>query len=83
VTSKGMRWLISKLRVVWFDGWWTVSRDRPWLVVTYVWAVLSGSDLWVKCTSSVELENPFEWSCPRYRIGHGVVLTRRVWRMVI
>jgi hypothetical protein len=21
---------------------------------------------------------PFEWSCPRYRIGYGVVLTRRV-----
>jgi hypothetical protein len=37
-------------------GWWAVSRDSPWLGVTYVWAVLSGSDLWVKCTSSVELE---------------------------
>jgi hypothetical protein len=42
--------------VVWFDGWWAVSRDRSWLDVTYVRAVLSGSDLWVKCTSSAELE---------------------------
>jgi hypothetical protein len=33
-----------------------VSRGRPWLGVTYVRAVLSGSDLWVKYTSSVELE---------------------------
>jgi hypothetical protein len=37
--------------VVWFDGWWVVSRDRPWLGVAYGWAVLSGSDLWVKCAS--------------------------------
>jgi hypothetical protein len=42
--------------VVWFDGWWEVSRDRPWLGVANVWAMLSGSDLWVKCTSSIELE---------------------------
>jgi hypothetical protein len=42
--------------VIWFDGWWVVSRDRPWLGVAYVWAMLSGFDLWVKCTSSVELE---------------------------
>jgi hypothetical protein len=42
--------------VVWFVGWWAVSRDRPWLGVTYVRVVLSDSDLWVKCTSSVELE---------------------------
>jgi hypothetical protein len=42
--------------VVWFDGWWAVSRDRPWLDVAYVWTVLSGSDLWIKCTSSAELE---------------------------
>jgi hypothetical protein len=33
-----------------------VSRDRPWLGVAYVWAVSSGSDLWVKCTGSAELE---------------------------
>jgi hypothetical protein len=33
-----------------------VSRDRPWLGVAYVWAVLNGSDLWAKCTSSQELE---------------------------
>jgi hypothetical protein len=33
-----------------------VSRGRPWLGVTYVRAVLSGSDLWVKCTSSAELK---------------------------
>jgi hypothetical protein len=33
-----------------------VSRDRPWLSVTYVQAMLSGFDLWVKCTSSTELE---------------------------
>jgi hypothetical protein len=33
-----------------------VSQGRPWLGVTYVRAVLSGSDLWVKCTSSAELE---------------------------
>jgi hypothetical protein len=32
------------------------SRDRPWLGVAYVRAVLSGSDVWVKCTSSAELE---------------------------
>jgi hypothetical protein len=32
------------------------SRDRPWLSVAYVRAVLSGFDLWVKCTNSVELE---------------------------
>jgi hypothetical protein len=42
--------------VVWFDGWWVVSRDRPWLGVAYVRAVLSGFDLWVKCTCSEELE---------------------------
>jgi hypothetical protein len=42
--------------VVWFDGWWAVSWDRTWLCVSYVWVVLSGFDLWVKCTSSVELE---------------------------
>jgi hypothetical protein len=42
--------------VIWFDGWWVLSWDRLWLGVTYVWAVLSGSDLWVKCTSSAELE---------------------------
>jgi hypothetical protein len=68
--------------VVWFDGWWTVSRDRPWLGVAYVQAVLSGSDLWVKCTKLYRVRNPFEWWCPRYRIGYGVVLTRRVWSMV-
>jgi hypothetical protein len=33
-----------------------VSRGRPWLGVTYVRAVLSDSDLWIKCTSSAELE---------------------------
>jgi hypothetical protein len=33
-----------------------VSRDRPCLGVTYVQIVLSGSDLWEKCTSSAELE---------------------------
>jgi hypothetical protein len=33
-----------------------VSRDRPWLGVAYVWAMLSGFDLWVKCTSTVVLE---------------------------
>jgi hypothetical protein len=42
--------------VVWFDGWWAVNRDRPWLGVAYVRAVLSGFDLWVKCTCSAELE---------------------------
>jgi hypothetical protein len=42
--------------VVWFDGWWAVSRDRPWLGVAYVWAVLSGFDLWEKCINSAELE---------------------------
>jgi hypothetical protein len=35
-------------------------RDRPWLGVAYVRAVLSGSGLWVKCTSSAEFENLFE-----------------------
>jgi hypothetical protein len=39
-----------------FAGWWVVSWDRPWLDVTYVRAVLNGSDLWRKCTSSTELE---------------------------
>jgi hypothetical protein len=29
------------------------------------------------------VRNPFEWPCPWYRIGYGVVLTRRVWSMVI
>jgi hypothetical protein len=29
------------------------------------------------------VRNPFEWSCPRYRSGYGVVITRRVWSMVI
>jgi hypothetical protein len=29
------------------------------------------------------VRNPFEWSCPRYRTGYDVVLTRRVWNMVI
>jgi hypothetical protein len=52
-------------------------RDRPWLGVAYVRAVLSGSGLWVKCTSSAESENPFEWPCPRYRIGYGVDITPR------
>jgi hypothetical protein len=42
--------------VVWFDGWWPISRDRSWLGVAYVRAMLSGSDLWVKCISSAELE---------------------------
>jgi hypothetical protein len=37
-------------------GRWAVSRDRPWLGVAYVRAVLSGSDLWVKCAGSTELE---------------------------
>jgi hypothetical protein len=37
-------------------GWWAVSRDSPWLGVTYVRAVLSDSGLWVKCTNSAELE---------------------------
>jgi hypothetical protein len=38
--------------------WWlgAVSWNRPWLGVAYVRAVLSGSDLWGKCTSSAELE---------------------------
>jgi hypothetical protein len=56
VPSKWMRWLIWRPRVVLFDGWWAVSRDRPWLGVAYVQAVLSGSNLWGKCTSSAELE---------------------------
>jgi hypothetical protein len=42
--------------VIWFDGWWAVSRDRPWLGVTYVQAMLSASDLWGKRTGSIELE---------------------------
>jgi hypothetical protein len=42
--------------VVWFVGWWAISRDRPWLGVAYVRAVLSGFDLWVKCTDFAELE---------------------------
>jgi hypothetical protein len=29
------------------------------------------------------VRNPFEWPCPRYGIGYGMVLTRRVWNMVI
>jgi hypothetical protein len=29
------------------------------------------------------VRNPFEWSCPRYRSGYGVVLTCRVWSMLI
>jgi hypothetical protein len=29
------------------------------------------------------VRNPFEWLCPRYRTGYSVVLTRRVWNMVI
>jgi hypothetical protein len=41
--------------VVWFVGWWAVSRDRLWLGVAYVWVVLNGFDLWIKCTSSAEL----------------------------
>jgi hypothetical protein len=38
--------------------WWlgAVSQDRSWLGVAYVRAVLSGSDLWGKCTTSAELE---------------------------
>jgi hypothetical protein len=51
-----MRWLVWRPRVVWFDGWWAVSRDRPWLGVAYVWAMLSDSDLSGKCIGSVELE---------------------------
>jgi hypothetical protein len=37
-------------------GWWSVNQDSPWLGIAYVRAVLSGSDLWVKCTNSAELE---------------------------
>jgi hypothetical protein len=38
-------------------GWLgAVIRGRSWLGVAYVHAMLSGSDLWVKCTSSAELE---------------------------
>jgi hypothetical protein len=33
-----------------------VSQNKPWLGVAYVQAMLSGSDLWGKCTSSAELE---------------------------
>jgi hypothetical protein len=29
------------------------------------------------------VRNSFEWPCHRYRIGYGVVLTRRVFCMVI
>jgi hypothetical protein len=29
------------------------------------------------------VRNPFEWPCPRYRTCYGVVLTRRVWNIVI
>jgi hypothetical protein len=29
------------------------------------------------------VRNPFEWSCPQYRTCYGVVLTHRVWSMVI
>jgi hypothetical protein len=29
------------------------------------------------------VRNPFEWPCPRYRTGYSVVLTRRVWSMLI
>jgi hypothetical protein len=29
------------------------------------------------------VRNPFEWPCPRYRTGYGVVLTRRVCCIVI
>jgi hypothetical protein len=39
-----------------FVGWWAVSRDRPWLGAAYVQAMFSNPDLWVKCTSSEELE---------------------------
>jgi hypothetical protein len=46
-TESGLGWLV---------GWWAVSRDRLWLGVAYVWTVMSGSNLWVKCTSSTELE---------------------------
>jgi hypothetical protein len=46
-TESGLGWLV---------GWWTVSRDRLWLGVAYVWTVMSGSNLWVKYTSSTELE---------------------------
>jgi hypothetical protein len=28
------------------------------------------------------VRNPFKWLCLWYRIGYGVVLTRRVWSMV-
>jgi hypothetical protein len=40
-------------RVCWLGA---VSQDRPRLGVTFVWTVLSGSNLWVKCTSFAELE---------------------------
>jgi hypothetical protein len=39
-----------------FVGWWVVNQDRPWLSVAYVRAMLSDSDLWVKCISSAELK---------------------------
>jgi hypothetical protein len=39
-----------------FIGWWAVNQNRPWLGVAYVQTMLSGSDLWVKCTGSAELE---------------------------
>jgi hypothetical protein len=29
------------------------------------------------------VRNLFEWPCPQYMIGYDVVLTRRVWSMVI
>jgi hypothetical protein len=29
------------------------------------------------------VRNPFKWLCPRYRIGYGVAITRKVWSMVI
>jgi hypothetical protein len=62
--------------VVWFDGWWTVSRDRPWLGVTYVWTMLNGSDLWGKCTSSVEIEIHLDGHV--LDIGHATVWSSHV-----
>jgi hypothetical protein len=54
--SKGMRCWFGDREWSGFVGWWAVSWDRPWPGVAYIRAMLSGFDLWVKCTSSVELE---------------------------
>jgi hypothetical protein len=45
--------------VVWFDDWWAVYQDRPWLGVVYVHAMLSSFGWWGNVYKLCRVRNSF------------------------